>query len=178
MEALKLPTMQDILALPEDTRAELIDGRIYYQAAPSREHQEILHQLSYEIESYIRSKKGDCKVYPAPFAVFLQSDTVYVEPDVAVICDKGKLDNKGCHGAPDWIVEILSPSTVKRDTILKLKLYKSAGVREYWIVDPEEKTITVYHFAETTQIDFYKFSNKVKVGIYEDLEIDFSLIEV
>lgn len=177
MEALKLPTIQDILALPEDVRAELIDGQIYYQAAPSREHQEIVHQLSYEIESYIRRKKGNCKIYSAPFAVFLKDDTVYVEPDISVICDKEKLDSKGCHGAPDWIIEILSPSTVKNDTMLKLKLYKNAGVKEYWIVDPEEKRVAVYNFEENTQINFFEFT-KVKVGIYEDLEIDFSSIEV
>ena len=109
--------------------------------------------------------------------MFLKDDTNYVEPDISVICDKEKLDSKGCHGAPDWIIEILSPSTIKNDTMLKLKLYKNAGVREYWIIDPEEKRVAVYNFEENTQLNFFEF-NKVKVGIYEDLEIDLSLIEL
>lgn len=176
MEALKLPTIEDIIALPEAIHAELIDGQIYYQAAPSREHQELVHQLSYEIESYIRSNNGKCKVYSAPFAVFLQNNKNYVEPDISVICDKDKLDKDGCHGAPDWIIEIVSPSTVKNDTMLKLKLYKNAGVREYWIVDPETKTILVYNF-ENLEISSYGFE-EIKVGIYDDLKIDFSLIEI
>lgn len=177
MEALKLATIQDIYALPEDVHAELIDGKIYYQAAPSREHQEISHQLSYEIESYIRRKKGNCKVYPAPFAVFLKEDTNYVEPDISIICDKDKLDSKGCHGAPDWIIEILSLGTAHNDMVRKRRLYETVGVREYWIVDPKTKTVQVYNYEEETKTSLYGFE-KVKAGIYEDLEIDFSLIEV
>lgn len=177
MEAKKLYTIQDILALPEDRRAELINGQIYDQAAPSRVHQEIVHYLSYEIESYIRRKKGGCKVYEAPFAVFLQNDKHYVEPDISVICDRDKLDDRGCNGAPDWIIEVVSPNNEKHDTFRKLRLYSKAGVREYWIVDPEEKTVVVYNFEETISAAIYDFE-RIKVGIYGDLEIDFSLIEI
>ena len=177
MEALKLSTIQDIYNLPEDVRAELIDGKIYSQAAPSREHQEIVAELTTIIRNHIKEKSGNCKAYPAPFAVFLQNDTVYVEPDISVICDNGKLDNKGCHGAPDWIIEILSPGTAHNDMVRKRKLYEAVGVREYWIVDPKTKTVQVYNYKEETKTSLYGFE-KVKAGIYEDLEIDFSLIEV
>ncbi len=179
MDALKLPTIQDIYNLPEGVRAELIDGHIYYMSAPSREHQEIVHQLSYEIESYIRSKKGQCKVYPSPFAVFLQNDKNYVEPDISVICDRDKLDSKGCHGAPDWIIEVISQGNAEHDTVVKLDLYSNNGVREYWIVEPNTKKVIVYNFKSNAEIKatIHGF-DKVKVGIYEDLEIDFSLIEI
>lgn len=177
MEALKLPTIEDIYALPEDVHAELIDGQIFYHAAPSTEHQEVVIELATVIRNYIKQNDGNCKVYPAPFAVFLQDDKHYVEPDISVICDKDKIDNKGCHGAPDWIIEVVSQDTMHHDTIRKLKLYFNVGVREYWIVDPDDKTVIVYNFEKETKISFHGFE-KVKAGIYEDLEIDFSGIDI
>ena len=177
MEASKLPTIQDIYNLPEGVRAELIDGQIYNLAAPSREHQEIIVELTTIIKNYIKEKGGDCKVYPSPFAVFLKNDTVYVEPDISVICDKNKLDSKGCHDAPDWIIEVLSSGTAHNDMVRKRRLYETGGVREYWIVDPKTKTVQVYNYEEENKTSLYGFE-KVKVGIYEDLEIDFSLIEI
>lgn len=174
MEALNMATIEDISALPDGVRAELIDGKIYYQATPSRAHQEVVHQLSYEIESYIRKKSGNCKVYQAPFAVYLQGDKHYVEPDISVICDRDKLDERGCNGAPDWVIEVLSPSNVYHDTVIKLELYINNGVREYWVVDPENEKVIVYNEKGVT---IYGFT-KIKAGIYEDLEIDFSQIEL
>ena len=114
-----------------------------------------------------------------PFAVFLQNDKAYVEPDVSVICDRDKLDSKGCHGAPDWIIEVISQGNSEHDTIVKFDLYSNNGVREYWIVDPNTKKVIVYNFEENSDIKatIYGFE-KVKVGIYEDLEIDFSSIEI
>ena len=171
-------TIDDIYNLPEGTRAELIDGQIYYMAPPSRIHQEISGTLYRKIANYIESKKGSCKVYIAPFAVFLnENDTNYVEPDISVICDKNKLTDKGCTGAPDWIIEIGSPGSRRMDYFIKLFKYRSAGVREYWIVDPAKNRVTVWNF-ETDNTDDFTFSDQVKAGIYSDLVIDFSQIQL
>ena len=103
-------TIEDIMALPENEHAELIDGQIYYQAAPSRKHQDISGELYATIHDYIKRNGGQCKVYHAPFAVLLNDDdSVYIEPDISVICDRNKLSDRGCEGAPDWIIEIVSP---------------------------------------------------------------------
>ena len=168
-------TEEDYYNLPENVRAELIDGQIYYMSAPSRIHQEILMFLSKIIANYIDSKKGPCKVYPAPFAVKLFEDDnrTVVEPDISVICDPNKLTDRGCTGAPDWIVEIISPTTASHDHIRKLNLYADAGVKEYWIVDPLSKKIFVYHLEqEDFKADSYTFQDKIKVNIYDDLWID------
>lgn len=171
-------TIDDIYALPEGERAELIDGQIYYMATPSRIHQRIVMEISFRIRDYIGAKNGSCEVYPAPFAVFLNADDkTYVEPDISVICDKNKLTDKGCNGSPDWIIEIVSPSSKNMDYFTKLFKYRSAGVREYWIVDLEKQIITVYDFENET-VNNYTFSDKVNVGIYEDFEIDFSQISI
>ena len=111
-------------------------------------------------------------------AVFLDaSNEIYLEPDISVICDKSKLTDEGCHGAPDWIIEIVSPSSRPMDYNKKLLKYGTAGVREYWIADPEKKRIMVYNFEHDT-VEEYSFLDKVKVGIYEDLEIDFSKVSI
>ncbi len=138
-------TIDDIYALPDGERAELIDGQIYYLAPPSRTHQRILFSLSRKIADYIDSKGGNCEVDIAPFAVFLNNDDInYVEPDISVICDSSKLDEKGCHGAPDWIIEIVSPGSKSMDYFKKLLKYNTAGVKEYWIVDPTKELVMVY----------------------------------
>lgn len=134
-------------------------------------------ELSYLIKDYIKSKTRKCKIFPAPYAVFLnESGTKYVEPDISVICDLSKLDNKGCHGAPDWIIEIVSPSSKRMDYFIKLFQYQTAGVREYWIVDPIKNIITTYDF-ELEDIADYTFTDKIKVNIYEDLVIDFGELD-
>ena len=141
----KTYTIEDIYALPEGKRAELIDGRMYMMAPPNTRHQSLVSEFTVTIGSYIRSKGGNCKVFPAPFAVFLNKDDQnYVEPDISVICDRDKVDARGCKGAPDLIVEILSPSTRRHDRLVKLDLYQRAGVREYWIVDPENRSVLVF----------------------------------
>ena len=165
-------TVDDIYNLPEGTRAELIDGQIYYMAPPSRIHQEIAGTLYRKIANYIESKEGSCKVYIAPFAVFLNEiDTNYVEPDISVICDKNKLTDKGCTGAPDWIVEIVSPSSRRMDYSIKNTIYSDAGVREYWIVDPAKQRTTVYHYEEDAAPMIYLFDQPISAGIYADLAI-------
>ena len=171
-------TIDDIYNLPDGQRAELIDGELYMMATPSRIHQRIVMELSFRIRDFIGRKNGDCEVYPSPFAVFLNADDKnYLEPDISVICDKGKLTDEGCNGAPDWIIEVVSPSSRPMDYNKKLFKYRTAGVREYWIVDPERNLITVYNFEHDEMTD-YAFSEKVKAGIYEDLEIDFSGISI
>ena len=169
-------TIEDIYNLPDGQRAELIDGELYMMATPSRIHQRLVMELSFRIRDYIGSKNGDCEVYPSPFAVFLNADDkIYLEPDISVICDKNKLTDEGCHGAPDWIIEIVSPSSRRMDYYIKLFKYRTAGVREYWIVDPGKQRITVYNFEHDT-VEEYTFTNKVKAGIYEDFYINFAAI--
>ena len=166
-------TIEDIYALPEGQRAELIDGQIYDMAPPNRIHQDICFALSRKIAEYIESKKGTCKVYLAPFAVFLNEDSKnYVEPDISVISDKDKLDDRGCNGAPDWIIEVTSPSDPQRDYGIKLFKYRTAGVREYWIVNHQKHTVTVYDFEKEERSNQYNFCDDVPVCIYEDLIIN------
>ena len=168
----KIYTTEDIYALPEGERAELIDGRLYNMAPPSRIHQEILMELSATLRDYIRKNAGNCKVYPAPFAVFLGEDNKnYVEPDISVICDKNKLTDKGCNGAPDFVIEIVSPSSRKMDYSTKNTLYSDFGVREYWIVDPAKERTTVYRYEEDSAPMITPFSMPITVGIYQDLSI-------
>lgn len=168
-------TIDYIYSLPEGQRAELIDGVVYDMAPPNRIHQKLINELSYKINEYIKKKHGSCEVYPAPFAVFLNADDRnYVEPDISVICDKDKLNEKGCNGAPDWIIEIASPSTKRIDYSIKLFKYRTAGVREYWIVNPLTNTVNVYDLEKEAQSDQYSFDEDIKVCIYDDLIINVS----
>lgn len=175
----KIYTIDDIYTLPEGTRAELIDGQIFYMAPPSRKHQDILSFMHLAIGNYIDQNNGECKVYPAPFAVFLFADnSKYVEPDISVICDKRKLDEHGCNGAPDWIIEIVSHSSRAMDYYTKLSLYREAGVREYWIIDPAKWTIFVYDIERDAAPAIYTFADTIKTSIYDDLEINFQKLEI
>lgn len=142
-------TFADCLSWKDDERIEIINGEAFMMAPPSRIHQEVCTELLRQLANFLEGKR--CKVYPAPFGVRLferdsdSPDTVdtVVEPDISVVCDPNKLDQYGCKGAPDLVVEILSPSTQRHDQLVKLNLYQRAGVREYWIVDPENKTVRV-----------------------------------
>ncbi len=168
----KTYTIDDIYNLPEGQRAELIDGQIYNMAPPKRIHQRIVSQLTKLIGQYIDNNHGSCEVYPAPFAVFLNKDDKnYVEPDISVICDKDKLDDLGCNGAPDWVIEIISPSTQHMDYGIKLFKYRAAGVREYWIVNPITQTVNVYDFEQEEGTCQYSFCDPVPVCIYPELVI-------
>lgn len=180
LEHSKVYTEDDYYRLPENIRAELIDGQFYNMSAPSRIHQKILMELSGTIRDYIRTKGGPCEIYPAPFAVKLfENDKTIVEPDISVICDPSKLTDRGCTGAPDWILEIASPSNLGHDYIRKLNLYADAGVREYWIVNPMKKMVVVYHLDESDfEMDTYTFQDKIKVNIYQDLWIDFKELDL
>jgi len=173
-----LYTADYIYSLPEGQRAELIDGVVYDLASPSRKHQYMVLELAVRIRDYIKKGNGNSEVYIAPFAVFLNNDDMtYVEPDISIICDKDKLDDRGCNGAPDWIIEVVSANNRQMDYVIKSFKYKESGVREYWIVDIERTRITVYNF-ENGNVDEYGFSDKVKAGIYDDMYIDFKEIKI
>lgn len=177
----KYYTEDDYYHLPENVRAELIDGAlIYNQTAPSRLHQALLMELAGTIRDYIKSKNGSCRVYPAPFAVKLdeKQDTI-VEPDISVICDKSKLTDRGCTGAPDWIIEIISPGTSSHDYVRKLGLYEAASVREYWIVDPGRGNIFVYNMEKDKfSVETYTFRDCVRSSIFADFSVDFAGLDL
>lgn len=169
-------TVEDFYNMPEDIKAELIDGQLVYMVTPNTRHQRILSRLHLIIGNYINEKGGDYEVFLAPFGVQLhKADDTIVEPDISVICDPDKITERGCLGAPDWIIEIVSPSNPKHDYITKLSLYSNANVREYWIIDAEQGKIHVYDMRDNKLVlNHYTFHDKIKVGIYEDFYIDFS----
>lgn len=167
-------SLEQYEALPEDIRAEVFDGQIYYMASPSQEHQTISTELTTILNSYIKSSNGTCRVFHAPFDVKLSDRPLtIVQPDLMIICDRDKLDGKRCNGAPDFIIEIVSPGNPADDYIRKLYYYKNAGVREYWIVDPRRKTVTVNYFEGNMLNVQYFFDSTIKVNIYDDLLINF-----
>ena len=168
-------TSEDYWNLPDGQRAELIDGKLYAMAPPNRTHQKILGTLYSTIFNHIEYHKGTCEVYPAPFAVNLTAnDKVWVEPDISVICDKDKLSDRGCEGAPDWIIEIVSPGNPKNDYTIKLFKYRTAGVREYWIVNPMKKVVQTYIFEGIEESDIYFFEDEIPVYIFDGLTIKLS----
>lgn len=164
--------INDIYALPDGQRAELIDGQIYDMAPLNFIHQKLVSKFNTKIENFITDHRGDCQVLPAPFAVFLNNDSyTYVEPDLSVICDRSKLDDKGCNGAPDWVIEITSPSTASRDYGAKLFKYRSAGVREYWIVNPKTRIVNVFDFEHDIAAAQYSFDEAISGYIFAELSI-------
>lgn len=184
----KTYTYADYIKFTENEPVEIIDGRILAMSpAPSRIHQKIILKLSTQIENYITSNNGSCEVYPAPFDVILKNDDEemsnsknIVQPDISVICDKNKLTDKGCFGSPDMIVEVVSPFNPSNDYIKKLNLYNIYKVKEYWIVNPMKKNILIYTLTDTgyDMPSVYTFDDKIKVNIYDNLEIDFASIDL
>ncbi|MCC8107294.1 MAG: Uma2 family endonuclease [Clostridiales bacterium] len=138
-------TLRDYYAIPQERRVELIDGHIYDMAAPGTVHQFAVAEITFQLNLYVRSKGGNCRVYPSPIDVQLDcDDKTMVQPDVAVICDRDKIIKRCVYGAPDLVVEILSDSTAYKDAVVKLCKYMQAGVREYWIVDLKREKVAVY----------------------------------
>jgi len=159
----RLYTVEDYHTWDERFRAELYEGTLIVSEAPTRRHQDVFRELIVQLGTFLKGKP--CKLYPAPFSVRLTKDeeTIF-EPDIVVICDGSKLNKRGCDGAPDFIIEILSPSTTRMDRKLKFDKYQKAGVKEYWIIDPDRCLLeanllinnkyvtTVYNETENTPI--------------------------
>ncbi|MDO4339143.1 MAG: Uma2 family endonuclease [Eubacteriales bacterium] len=178
LDTKKLYTTKDIMDLPDGVRAELIDGEIFYMATPNHTHQALLRELSFVFVSYQKKHKGGCETLFAPYAVFINRDEHnYLEPDLLIICPHGEEDDRhqkdGCHGGPDFVLEIVSPSSKRMDYIKKPEKYEAAGVREYWIVDPQTERVLVYNFEKDSFLTQYTFEDTIPVGIYGDFSIDF-----
>lgn len=171
-------TLEDVFALPEGTRAELIDGKLYYMSSPKRIHQQILAELFRVVANYIYAHNGKCKPYFAPFGVKIFKENGetkdYFEPDLSVICDESKLDESGCIGMPDWVVEIVSVSSVTKDYVIKTAKYRAEGAKEYWIIDPIKERVTTYIFWEKEMVTFYGFEDQIPCTLYPDLKIRIS----
>ena len=167
----KYYTFDEWLSWDEDVRAELVDGELVMMASPSQRHQEVLGELYFQLKSFLKGKP--CKVYPAPFGVRLSNKehTVF-EPDIVVVCDKSKLGGKVFNGAPDMVVEVLSPSTARLDRLTKFHKYQQAGVREYWVVDPDTKIVQVYLLENGRYVvEAYGDSDLVPVSALEGCRI-------
>jgi len=172
----ELYTYADYASWDDDVRCELIDGRVYMMApAPSESHQDISGEMYRQFANFLLDKQ--CKVFHAAFDVCLNADgdgeKTVVQPDIVVVCDRSKLDGKRCNGAPDMVVEILSPSSSNRDNLLKYIKYMEAGVKEYWIVDPDDKILRVCLLKDGKydSIDYIK-PDKVAVQTLEGCVID------
>ena len=177
-------TLADALTWGESEHIELIYGDPFMMAPPVRRHQEVSGELFGQLRDYLKGKK--CKVYAAPFAVRLfeqngdypeDVDTM-VEPDISVVCDPSKLDDIGCKGAPDLVMEILSPTTQRHDRFTKFNLYQQAGVQEYWIIDPTSKSAQVFVLDDGRYVakDFGTAEDTLKVNVLKDCTIDLSQV--
>ncbi len=178
-------TYEDYMNTPEEERIEIIDGKVYNMAPPNRVHQEISSFLTLKIGMYLQGKT--CKLYAAPFGVFLGEEHQSlkerhcVEPDISIICDKTKLIEQGCLGSPDFIIEIVSKSTGSHDYIRKLHLYNKFGVKEYWIVNPLNKSVSVYVQGDNGEFGipvYCTFNDVVRGTVLESFSIDFSGVEL
>lgn len=171
-------TLDDYLALPEGTRIELIDGKFYDMAAPTTIHQSIGFEICYLFKNYVSKNGGKCVPFIAPTDVQLDCDNrTMVQPDVLVVCDRNKITRARIVGAPDLVVEVVSPTNMVTDVMIKLFKYKNAGVREYWIVYPDEKRVTVFDFEKDIGPKDYSFEDTIPVAIWDgDCKIDFSYI--
>ena len=169
-------TVQDINELAEAKRVELIDGEMFMMETPNRDHQRISGKLFRIISDYIDREGGNAEVYFAPFSVYPFDDEYNcVEPDLTVVCDPEKLDERGCHGAPDWVIEVVSSGSQRLDYVRKCFEYEQAGVREYWIVDIDKQTVRCYDFEEFYTRE-YTFNDTIRVHITDDFRIDFTQV--
>lgn len=161
-------TIEDYMALPDEQRVELIDGVIYDMSAPTAYHQLIGGEIYAEIRNFIKANKGNCVPFIAPTDVQLDCDNrTMVQPDVMIVCDRDKINHKRIFGAPDFIAEVLSPSTKNKDIMIKGAKYQQAGVREYWLIDPAEKNVLVFDFRSELKMKMYTFEDKIPVLIYD-----------
>lgn len=170
-------TVDDYYALREEKRVELIDGVIYDMATPTLIHQDLIFQIGFQLEQCSRDHNM-CKVYISPVSVQLDKDSkTMVEPDLAALCDKSLITKKCIYGAPDFMLEVLSPSSKTRDILIKLNKYWHAGCKEYWLIDPDKETVTVYDFSNGVDAQNYSFEDIVPVTISGGkCQIDFPYI--
>ena len=169
-------TISDYLAIPEGRRCELIDGFIYDMSAPDTIHQLVVRALQSRLDRYIRSRKGRCIPFVSPVDVQPDpsDDRTILQPDIFIVCDRSRITRERIVGAPDLVIEVISPSTRKRDLGLKANVYERSGVREYWLVDPDRRQVVTYLYGEDYEIRVFGFSDRVPVGIFgNDLVIDF-----
>ena len=172
-------SVMDYESLPSDIKVELIDGYFYDMASPSKIHQTILIEMLFQLKSQISKNKGKCKVYIAPSDVQLDDDDkTVVQPDLFILCNKDMIkDVKRTHGAPEFVVEVLSDTTRRKDMTLKLNKYMNAGVKEYWIVDPDKHYIIKYFFDKMELANIYTFDDVIPLEIYDGkIEVDFKMI--
>lgn len=172
-------TLADYYALPENVRAELIDGYLIQLEAPCLEHQAAVMELSVLFHQYIRSRQGSCVVLSAPLDVQLDcDDRTMVQPDIVISCNKERRTTRGIYGAPDMVIEVTSAATRKLDLTKKMQKYLDAGVREYWVVDLQKRLVVVYFYEEDLIPHIYTFQDSIPVGIYQgQLKIDFREVE-
>lgn len=172
-------TLADYYAWPEEERIELIDGVIYNMSAPLLVHQAIVGEIAYTLKDYVKKNKGTCMVFEGPIDVQLDCDNkTMIQPDILVVCGREKFGRKNILGAPDMVVEVLSPNTRRKDMTIKLSKYAGAGVREYWMVDPERENIIVYDIENDMIMAVYTFKQQVPVRIFhEECVVDFQEIK-
>lgn len=172
-------TYADYLTWSEEERWEIINGVPYLQAAPTWQYQAVLLELARQFANYLQDKS--CRVFTAPFDLRIpeanekdEETTNVVQPDIIIICDNSGLKKTGYYGVPELIIEVVSPSTGQKDKIEKFNLYEKAGVKEYWIVEPDEKVVMVFTLEEGRygRPQMYSEEDKVKVSIFDDLVID------
>ncbi len=178
----KVKTIEDYEKMPEYPRVELIDGEVFTLEAPSLAHQECAFEIAYQIKDFIRKNKGKCQCFVSPVDVHIdpEDDETMVQPDVVVICDRDKTKTgKRVEGAPDLVVEVLSPSTRNKDMNIKLNKFRECGVREYWMVDLEGQVVIIYDFSRDNVINIVSMKESIPVGICDGkLRIDFTGTEL
>ena len=172
-------TLEDYLALPVERRVELIDGVFYDMGSPTGFHQLIIGQIYTELLAFIKEKGGGCLPFISPVDVQLDCDNrTIVQPDVLVLCNTDKYTPARIVGAPDFVVEILSPSTRSKDMFIKMNKYRNAGVREFWVVDPDKKAVLTFCFENGDMYGIYSFRDSIPVGIFNgECVIDFAAID-
>ncbi len=163
----RIYTMADIEALPEGQRAELVDGRIYMMAPPKVSHDRIVFRMGTVLDQHIMDKRLPCEVFSSNVGVFIENDggVNFFQPDLKVVCDGSKVGDDGIHGAPDFIVEVLSKSTKAYDMVDKLRWYRDAGVREYWMVDPKKRKVHTHVFIPEYDAETFSFDDDIPVSI-------------
>lgn len=170
----------DVLNMPGDDYIELINGVMYVMGTPTIPHQYVISEIQGDFTQFIREREGKCLVFGSPTGVrFEEDDSNYLLPDLLVVCDRSIIKREGVFGAPDFVLEVVSKSSIKNDMIRKLSIYEEKGVKEYWIIDPDRERLIVYDFKNDKVPAFYTFDNIVPVGIYDgELMIDLKKLKL